>query len=110
MIHSLPPPPPLDPQIAEFVRHMRADAVRHPPREQVPIAEAREIAEQVRKPWRVGGPDVALTTEHAMPSLAAAAAARAVPLPALKRPCGRTVMISSPFMRRQLSVPCKRAS
>jgi acetyl esterase len=45
---------------------MRADAALHPPREQVPIHEAREIAEIVRKPWRMGGPEVALTTEHAV--------------------------------------------
>lgn len=64
MTRTLPPLPPLDPQIAEFVTRMRADAARHPPREQVPIGEAREIAEAVRKPWRTGGPDVASTTEH----------------------------------------------
>lgn len=68
MVRSLPPPPPLDPQIAEFVSRMRADAARHPPREQVPIPQAREIAEAVRKPWRLGGPEVASTTEHAVPT------------------------------------------
>ncbi|KAG1159867.1 hypothetical protein G6F35_019149 [Rhizopus arrhizus] len=32
------------------------------------------------------------------------------PLSALKRPCGRTVMVLSPSMNCQVSVPCIRAS
>jgi acetyl esterase len=65
---ALLPLPPLDSQIAEFVARIRADSARHPPRESVPIAQAREIAETVRRPWAVGGPAVAEIREHMVPT------------------------------------------
>lgn len=68
MTYALPPLPPLDPQIAKFVSQMRVDAARHPPRKSVPIAQAREIAEIVRQPWAAGGPAVAETSEHRVPT------------------------------------------
>lgn len=60
--------PPLDPQIAEFVARMNADAARHPRRDTVSIAEARRIAEEVRAPWVAGGPRMAQTDDHMVPT------------------------------------------
>lgn len=62
------PPPPLDPDIAAFVARMRADSARHPPRESMPVVEARAVAEIVRKPWTEGGPVMAETVEHPVPT------------------------------------------
>lgn len=62
------PLPPLDPQIAQFVTRMRADSARHPPRESMPVSRAREVAEIVRKPWTEGGPGMAATVEHQVPT------------------------------------------
>lgn len=60
--------PPLDPQIAEFVTRMRADSAKHPPRESLSVARAREVAEIVRKPWTEGGPVMVETLDHMAPT------------------------------------------
>src|ERR1700760_2089633 len=54
----------LDPEIASFVRKMQSAWAAHPPFMTLPLDEARAVAEQVRSPWRQGGPEMAATTEH----------------------------------------------
>ncbi|WP_157218152.1 alpha/beta hydrolase fold domain-containing protein [Flavisphingomonas formosensis] len=58
----------LDPEIASFVRRMQADWASHPPFMTLPLDEARAVAEEVRRPWRAGGPKMAHTTEHHVPT------------------------------------------
>lgn len=62
------PAAPMDPQIAEFVRRMAADAAKFPRRDTVTIAEGRDIAEKVRAPWAQGGPTMARTIEQRVPT------------------------------------------
>lgn len=58
----------LDPEIRGFVQSVNAAYSRHAHAAgPVSHAEARRIAEEVRKPWRQGGPAMHLTTEHAVP-------------------------------------------
>lgn len=59
---------PLDPQIQLFVQRMAADASKFPRRDTVSIAEGRDIAEKVRAPWAAGGPAMAHSTEHQVPT------------------------------------------
>ena len=61
-------PAPLDPQIQLFVQRMAADASKFPRRDTVSIVEGRDIAEKVRAPWAAGGPAMARTTEHQVPT------------------------------------------
>jgi acetyl esterase len=61
-------PAPLDPQVQLFVQRMSADASKYPRRDTVSIAEGRDIAEKVRAPWAAGGPVMARTTEHQVPT------------------------------------------
>ena len=58
----------LDPNIATFVRQMTQDAAAHPRRDRVPIKQAREISEDVRKRWTAGGPTMAEVVDHAVPT------------------------------------------
>jgi acetyl esterase len=58
----------LDPEIATFVDRMSQGWASHPPFMTLPIAEARSVAEQVRAPWRAGGPPMSRTQEHAVPT------------------------------------------
>lgn len=60
--------PPLDPQIAQFVKRMRAESAQFPPRESMTIVKAREVAEIVRKPWTEGGPIMAKTVDRKAPT------------------------------------------
>lgn len=60
--------PKLDPEIAVFVERLAAAWAEHPPFASLPIAEARAAAETVRAPWRTGGPAMARTSEHAVPT------------------------------------------
>ncbi|QCI66770.1 alpha/beta hydrolase [Phreatobacter stygius] len=60
--------PPLDPEIAEFVARMRAASAKYPPRESMSVSRAREVAEIVRKSWTEGGPVMAETAEHQIPT------------------------------------------
>lgn len=61
-------PAPLDPQIAQFVKKMAADASQYPRRDTISIEEGRAIAEKVRLPWAQGGPVMARTVEHVVPT------------------------------------------
>jgi len=54
----------LDPQIRAFVAEMKAGFSRYPPFGQLTFAEARRVAEAVRRPWREGGPAMALIDER----------------------------------------------
>lgn len=60
--------PKLDPEIATFVAEMSSAWASHPPFMTLPLAEARAVAEQVRAPWRAGGPEMRQTTEHLVPT------------------------------------------
>ncbi|PTQ11836.1 alpha/beta hydrolase [Sphingomonas oleivorans] len=57
----------LDPQIAAFIAQMGKGWAQHKALDTVSFPEARHIAEQVRAPWIQGGPQMALTTELAIP-------------------------------------------
>ncbi len=48
----------IDPEIAEFVARMNTAWSMHPDLGSVSVPEARAIAEQVREPWRQGGPEM----------------------------------------------------
>ncbi|MBA3593779.1 MAG: alpha/beta hydrolase [Pseudomonadota bacterium] len=61
-------PPPLDPQIVEYMQRMAAEGGRYPKRHTIPIDEGRANAERVRAPWTKGGPVMARTIEHAVPT------------------------------------------
>lgn len=61
-------PPPLDPQIVEFMRLMGAEGARYPKRHTIPIAEGRANAEKVRAPWTRGGPEMARSVDHRVPT------------------------------------------
>ncbi|MGJ7484619.1 alpha/beta hydrolase fold domain-containing protein [Variovorax sp. LT2P21] len=64
----IPTRSPLDPQVEQFVRAMDADASRFGRRETVSIAQARDIAETVRRRWVEGGPVMANRAEHTVPT------------------------------------------
>lgn len=59
---------PIDPEIEEFLARMRAGWAKHPSLESVTPAEARQIAERVREPFRQGGPVMAETRELSIPT------------------------------------------
>jgi acetyl esterase len=54
----------IDPDIRRFVALVNADYARLTGGRQLPVAEMRAVAEQVRAPWRQGGPSMQRTTEH----------------------------------------------
>lgn len=60
--------PPLDPEIAGFVEKMQRAWASHPPFTTLEPPEARAVAEQVRAPWRQGGPEMARTSEDQVPT------------------------------------------
>jgi acetyl esterase len=53
----------LDPDIRRFVGLVNADYVRLTGGRELPVVEMRRIAEEVRAPWRLGGPVMQSTTE-----------------------------------------------
>ena len=53
----------LDPQIRQFVSAMAEAWTRYPPADTLSIIEMRRIAEEIRAPWRRGGPVMAVTDE-----------------------------------------------
>jgi acetyl esterase len=55
---------PIDPQIQIFVDGVAAAYGRHPDVMTLPPAEARQVVEEVRRPWREGGPVMAATEDH----------------------------------------------
>ena len=54
----------IDPDIRRFVSRVTADYERLTGGRELPAAEMRTVAEQVREPWRQGGPVMARVTEH----------------------------------------------
>lgn len=61
-------PAPLDPQMKVFLERTAAAAAKFPRRDTLSIAEGRANAEQVRLPWAKGGPVMARTEEHQVPT------------------------------------------
>lgn len=57
----------LDPEIGTFVSRMTAAWASHPPIASLPYDAARAVAEEVRAPWRIGGPEMAVTKEVQVP-------------------------------------------
>lgn len=58
----------LDPDIGRFVSAVMAETARLSRGRDLPLGEQRAIAEQVRAPWRQGGPAMARTTEQEVPT------------------------------------------
>jgi acetyl esterase len=56
-------PDDLDPTIREFQRQIAAAYGKFPDFASLPLAERRRIAEEVRAPWRIGGPAMRRTDE-----------------------------------------------
>ena len=54
----------IDPDIRRFVALVNADYARLTGGVELPVAEMRHVAEQVRVPWRTGGPAMQRTFEH----------------------------------------------
>jgi acetyl esterase len=54
----------LDPQIRAFVARMKAAFARYPSFDELTFAQARAVAEAVRRPWRDGGPKMAAIAER----------------------------------------------
>jgi acetyl esterase/lipase len=54
----------LDPEIRAFVTEMKAGFSRYPDFDRLTFAEARLVAEAVRRPWREGGPPMAFIGER----------------------------------------------
>ena len=59
---------PVDPEVRVFVEQVNAEFVRQGPFDGLPFPEARRVAEQVRLPWRQGGPRMADTREILVPT------------------------------------------
>lgn len=57
----------LDPRIREFAAQMAISYGRHPALDTLSYSEGRRIVEEVRAPWRTGGPQMLRTTEHQVP-------------------------------------------
>ena len=60
--------PEIDPEISIFVEGVSKAWAEHPPFMSIPIEEARRVAEKVRAPWRVNGPEMAKVSEHSVPT------------------------------------------
>ncbi|WAC47998.1 alpha/beta hydrolase fold domain-containing protein [Asticcacaulis sp. SL142] len=58
----------LDPDIARFIAITSEAYHQHPPFEALSPAEIRAVAEAVREPWVKGGPVMARTEEHSVPT------------------------------------------
>jgi acetyl esterase len=56
----------IDPDIRRFVSLVNADYARLTGGRQLPVAEMRAVAEEVRAPWRKGGPAMRETTERVL--------------------------------------------
>ena len=57
----------LDPQIRQFVNQVSAGFARYPSFDRLPHPEMRRVAEEVRAPWRQGGPKMHSTVERTVP-------------------------------------------
>lgn len=60
----------LDPQIAAFVDQMTQAWAAYPPIGSLPLVQARAVAEEVRQPWRQGGPVMRRIQEYHVPDTA----------------------------------------
>jgi acetyl esterase len=58
----------LEPEIRRFVQKTSEDYRRFGGEGPLSPAQARQVAERVREPWRQGGPEMAATREHLVPS------------------------------------------
>jgi len=58
----------LDPDVARFTSQVMAESARLTAGRTLPVAEQRRIAEQVRAPWRQGGPVMRRTLEQTVPT------------------------------------------
>jgi acetyl esterase len=58
----------LEPEIRRFVQKTSEDYKRFGGEGPLAPAQARQVAERVREPWRQGGPEMAWTREHLVPS------------------------------------------
>jgi acetyl esterase len=56
----------LDPDIRTFVERMSAAYAAHPPLETLAYPEQRRVVEEVRRPWRQGGPEIAEVFERTL--------------------------------------------
>jgi acetyl esterase/lipase len=54
----------IDPDIRRFVARVNADYARLTGGAELPVAQMRQVAEEVRAPWRIGGPAMQRTFEH----------------------------------------------
>lgn len=54
----------IDPQLIPFIEGVAAAYARHPPFETLTPPQARAVAEEVRRPWTMGGPQMAGTQER----------------------------------------------
>lgn len=54
----------IDPEIRRFAKRLQADYARHFAGAELDMPQRREVAEQVRAPWREGGPAMAATEER----------------------------------------------
>lgn len=59
---------PIDPQIRTFVSALAEGWARYPSEAERSIDDTRRIAEELRAPWRAGGPAMASTTELQVPT------------------------------------------
>jgi acetyl esterase len=56
----------LEPEIYEFSQDMARRYGAHPPLQTLSLPEQRAVAEEVRRPWRTGGPEMFRTTERVL--------------------------------------------
>lgn len=66
-MQTLDDPVPLDPEVAAFICQMGTGWAKHPPLDSVSLPQARQIAEQVRAPWTIGGPQMVSSTDVQVP-------------------------------------------
>jgi acetyl esterase len=58
----------LDPEVRQFVERCSKDYARHGAFDALPLSEARRVAEEVRAPWRRGGPAMRAIRELQVPA------------------------------------------
>jgi acetyl esterase len=58
----------IDPDIRRFIAQVNADYARLTGGAELPAPQMRQVAEQVRAPWRKGGPAMQRTFEHVAPT------------------------------------------
>lgn len=58
----------LDPDVRRFIQDVAASVARFPEFSTAPYPQMRRWAEEVRAPWRRGGPTMARTLDHSVPT------------------------------------------